>query len=412
MKKYFLLYPDIKLVEGIARNTLYLLGDEKTIHLAKEDSILLNAMLKNEYTDVINTFNKDDIMRLQEFLLSNAIGNFYDHPLYSEGYISNRPEFDDLFQSPLIINTLFIQVDRHSNNVYDKTQQNFKHIFQGCNSCLNWKEDAYEKKDCLKDLTLKNIGLLKNITINTAIISGGSPLSDIKFVKRLMDLLHSEHRNIHIEIITPPIEAAIVNQLNGYNISFNISVLVDSIIEELEYTLFMDMLSNIQNKNININLITTSRKEDNYINIKRKISCNFNYEIHTTELLNDDDIIYTMPAGSNRIENTDKTKYFQHQKYHQCLYGKLSIDLNGNIGICPHAIPKLGSLKNNDILEILASNKVTEYWHITKNKIEQCKECENRFACSDCYVMETNNIKSICNYDLKTGIWNYQENEE
>lgn len=94
-----------------------------------------------------------------------------------------------------------------------------------------------------------------------------------------------------------------------------------------------------------------------------------------------------------------------------CWYGKFAIAENGDIFPCVFERNiKYGNLRNCSIQELLYSRKLTDCWHMDFSKIEECKDCEYRYACKDCRPLGMLNgginKKSIrCSYSPKTGEW-------
>ena len=78
--------------------------------------------------------------------------------------------------------------------------------------------------------------------------------------------------------------------------------------------------------------------------------------------------------------------YFYRHKYNPCLQGNIAITGDGNILPCPN-------------------------WKLTKDLSETCSECEYRYFCSDCSLIEMAvskgklNKKVFCLYDQENGIW-------
>lgn len=94
-----------------------------------------------------------------------------------------------------------------------------------------------------------------------------------------------------------------------------------------------------------------------------------------------------------------------------CWYGKFAIAENGDVFPCVFERKIIyGNLKNMTVCEVLNSSVVKNYWRMDFSKIDECNECEFRFACKDCRPLgELNgNItkKNIrCLYHPRTGEW-------
>lgn len=66
---------------------------------------------------------------------------------------------------------------------------------------------------------------------------------------------------------------------------------------------------------------------------------------------------------------------------------------------------------NTDEVRQLSQNRhFTELWHITKDRIEVCKDCEFRYICTDCrcFIIDESNIYSKpknCKYNPYSTEW-------
>jgi radical SAM protein with 4Fe4S-binding SPASM domain len=71
----------------------------------------------------------------------------------------------------------------------------------------------------------------------------------------------------------------------------------------------------------------------------------------------------------------------------------------------------IGELKTNSLSEIVASERCQSMWGVTLDDIEECKECELRFACYDCRAapfLLTGDLyrrNPLCLYDPIKGEW-------
>jgi radical SAM protein with 4Fe4S-binding SPASM domain len=47
----------------------------------------------------------------------------------------------------------------------------------------------------------------------------------------------------------------------------------------------------------------------------------------------------------------------------------------------------LGNISNSNIRDMIIAGDFDEYWELTKDKIDTCKDCEYRWGCTDCRVL-------------------------
>ncbi|MBT2623784.1 grasp-with-spasm system SPASM domain peptide maturase [Chryseobacterium sp. ISL-6] len=113
--------------------------------------------------------------------------------------------------------------------------------------------------------------------------------------------------------------------------------------------------------------------------------------------------------------NTNLPKVLEAINYNSCLYKKIGIDIHGNIKSCPAMSQSFGNVKSTTLEEALRQKDFKKYWHLNKDEIEICKDCEFRYICTDCraYTEQTHTNKEgldvskplKCGYDPYSGKW-------
>ena len=102
-----------------------------------------------------------------------------------------------------------------------------------------------------------------------------------------------------------------------------------------------------------------------------------------------------------------KTEGKEHsflEKYNNCLFGKVSVNLAGDVTPCPMMNDYvIGNIKDDPIDKILAQEKYQNVIKMTKNETEKCSECAFRMNCVDCRSLEyaaTDRINGVkyCKY--------------
>lgn len=101
---------------------------------------------------------------------------------------------------------------------------------------------------------------------------------------------------------------------------------------------------------------------------------------------------------------------FNERNVNNCLNGKISIDKEGNIKNCPSLKTKFGLINNTSLSQATKKDFFYEFWEISKDNIEICKDCEFRYICTDCRAYTKNNdlySKPLkCKYNPYNGTWN------
>ena len=73
-------------------------------------------------------------------------------------------------------------------------------------------------------------------------------------------------------------------------------------------------------------------------------------------------------------------------------------------------INDFGNIKNTTLSEAIHKKDFKKLWNITKDQIEECKDCEYRYVCTDCRVFIKDNANiyskpSKCNYNPYKSVW-------
>lgn len=110
--------------------------------------------------------------------------------------------------------------------------------------------------------------------------------------------------------------------------------------------------------------------------------------------------------------STTREKFIKAMFLNSCWYGKMVIMDNGDVLPCEFEREyKYGNVKNTNISEILMSDALQKKWRLTYSYIDDCKDCEYRFACHDCRALGKSVSGNIygknprCLYDVTRGIW-------
>jgi len=118
-------------------------------------------------------------------------------------------------------------------------------------------------------------------------------------------------------------------------------------------------------------------------------------------------------CGVIHLSNMNKpttSLFFENKLYNGCLNRKIAIDEHGYIKNCPSMAQSFGHHKDMSLLSVANDTKFSNLWHINKDKIKQCQDCEFRYACTDCraYLEDPQDILSKplkCGYDPYKGLW-------
>ena len=106
--------------------------------------------------------------------------------------------------------------------------------------------------------------------------------------------------------------------------------------------------------------------------------------------------------------------FIESQHYNTCLNRKVCIDEDGYIKNCLSMDKHYGNIKDVDLKEVVSSKEFQKLWHIKKDEIKVCKDCEFRHMCMDCraYIKDPDDIYSQpakCNYNPYIAKWKGQD---
>jgi SPASM domain peptide maturase of grasp-with-spasm system len=82
---------------------------------------------------------------------------------------------------------------------------------------------------------------------------------------------------------------------------------------------------------------------------------------------------------------TPNLSHFTESQHHNtCLNRKISIDADGEIKNCPSMAKSYGNIRDTKLIDVVNNPEFQKVWHIKKDEITKCKDCEFRHICTDC----------------------------
>lgn len=110
----------------------------------------------------------------------------------------------------------------------------------------------------------------------------------------------------------------------------------------------------------------------------------------------------------------DMNKFIRNYSGNSCWQGKINIECDGSITPCIME-NKFKNIRYNTRLQsldkILEEYLIPQFWNVSRDYIEVCKDCEYRYVCKDCRPICENERSmylrgDICKYDPYEGKWN------
>ncbi|MBS1774984.1 MAG: grasp-with-spasm system SPASM domain peptide maturase [Bacteroidetes bacterium] len=76
--------------------------------------------------------------------------------------------------------------------------------------------------------------------------------------------------------------------------------------------------------------------------------------------------------------------FTESQHHNTCLNRKIAIDTEGNIKNCPSMAKSYGNIRDTKLTDVVNNPDFQKVWHIKKDEITKCRDCEFRHICTDC----------------------------
>lgn len=126
--------------------------------------------------------------------------------------------------------------------------------------------------------------------------------------------------------------------------------------------------------------------------------------------------------GLNTIQTSpkftiDPEGFAKKQHWNSCWYGKAGVTSSGDVLPCLFARDHVaGNIHETNLTDIITGKKMQQFWSLTYDRIEPCRQCEYRYVCEDCRPWAsgfTGNLYAKtprCTYNPLTGRWGKAEN--
>ncbi len=400
-------YPDVILKKGYVNSTLYFLGEKKTIVLTTRESELLNYLLEHSVEEAKTVFGTDLVECAIDKVLESGMGNLYDSKVFAEKY---KPNIDFLveqfFQDRFGIYEFCIQLPVLYNSEYRAPKGVLVH--EGCNSYLVPDIDILEVTS-YRQLLYNNLKLIHGVSVNHFTIQGGNPSDNWELVMELLQEIQ-EGFGCMTELVFPnvPISRENINQLKKYNVLLKLSLYAEEITDRDE--VFVNNVNTLihEDMDVKVNVIYHSKSyvQPDAVN---DVLRGFGIEnVDCTHLIySPKDKLIALSTNTNRVENIGPDSYYSKRS---CMQGRIAITADGFIRPCSFNSHVIGYLCHG-IMTVFEKDFHTKYWRHSKDDVNRCKGCENRFACIDCasleeYINQDNKYLSVlCNYNPEEGVW-------
>ncbi len=105
----------------------------------------------------------------------------------------------------------------------------------------------------------------------------------------------------------------------------------------------------------------------------------------------------------------NQEEYLLQKRYNSCWRFKVAVTKNLEVKPCIYSEIVIGQLGEESLSTLLA--KFKNYWNLSKDKVEVCKDCELKYICFDCRELAYRKSKTLsgtnlnCCYNPYTGEW-------
>lgn len=439
--RFFRLFPDCHLVRGPARSTIYCLTKGKWHHLSTTESKILDALTGSSAVEAVIADHGDAATQLLAMLVKEALGTYFEKPLFSEPYSPKSPmALRGIFEEPPVVQTLHLQITDECDAGCDFCGDGELIPRQGCNSCLRWTHRGGRR--ATPEDTSRLLEDLRELDVRAVVISGGNPLLEPERLLSLAAELRRARPGIGITVASSGggMSDALGEAIKARGMTMSFSVFGSTPEEYGVVTgtpeLHAQLLSAVavcraQGIAYQITLVRTpsarERCEDLY---EFGVSLGGN-DLSFTELLPRGDNLVKprfrggapfggdrgmvpSPTGPGKRTDVGVAEYFQRQKYGSCLNGRVAVALDGSVLPCP-AWPKpvtnIGDKGLLSAFRVFTEESLVPYWETSKAKVPGCQSCESRLACNDCALLEWETHRDVeerrryCDYLPEQGVW-------
>ena len=411
VQKFFTLNKDVILVEGINGGLIQDLNSKKIFSIDKDSRVYLSKLINGKDVNlVLNEMSLQDKDKFQiylKLLISKNLGS------YSESY-SNVNQYEKSIKTQ--VETLWLELRRSCN-------MNCCHCYLDSKGSTDTSLDILKLEEWKAVLKQFNKESLKRI-----ILIGGEPLL-FKEISKLIYFVREQFETIELVVYSnlTLINDQLIEIFKKNNVKVvtslysNKGYVHDKItgqVGSFEKTVKAIERLALANIYIKANMVVMN---ENYYDIDETKEFIFKItgNIPKIDLIRNvgQDKGYLLPPTkciSNKrvkanFKGISKSEYIKNISGNSCWQGKMNITCDGYVSPCIMGeafINKNYNVREIPIDKIIEEYLIVDFWSVSKDKIEVCKECEYRYVCNDCrpICVDKNNFYAKdknCNYNPK-----------
>jgi len=119
--------------------------------------------------------------------------------------------------------------------------------------------------------------------------------------------------------------------------------------------------------------------------------------------------VFHEPNVDPQNKGVDLFAFEKNKFFNPCLANQIAFSVTGDIKPCLWFAKSMGNVLDEDFVKVIREQIYEPYWKLSKDKIDDCKSCEFRYACFDCRVGANGEVNEggkpfFCSYDPTLGI--------
>lgn len=373
--------------------TAMLLSDEKgatiidtisfrRINYSYEESVFLKRILEEAFSD-FDKLNKDENRILQNLLMEGYC-YYYENKPCNDTYIGKKGvEIRGLNEEIPHFTNIYLEV----STIHDLPNFGLPYIPYGCKTCGGWKRKK-RMESCIDFDFEPVMKRLSGFWMDKITFSGGDPFANINKLKNYVSLIERYRSDIRIEMNIPPrsVPDELFLLLKEKQIVLNVTFFSNgSNWQDTQVPYWFDLVS----QGIKCHFTCIGKLKKSFFQECEKLDIGVDIiDGNKTKRSSKDDYC-------QRIERESSNFWINH-KFNSCLKNKLAITAEGMIRPCPMIEDDIIDLKSHEIDEVFQKQLLDKYWRFTKDGIDMCRNCRNRYICEDCAALEM----SVCSKEV------------
>lgn len=395
---YFRTNPEIYYDYNAVDNRLFicnLISKKEYTFSGVEANIIMLLLESTPRRDLVGKYDQTVIDRIASMLCSERIGEFYKEKVYVEriSTVDEKALKNEKFRE--------LQLKRLSLGITSKCNFDCKFCtldntaYRTC-GCKRWGIDDI--------MTLKDyenvIDSAIMLGLNRVDFIGGEPFLRKDILFPLLDKLNKANISVYIYTNASLIDEETGTFLCNKNVHlclqiFGCNDLTYGNITQRPQNAFDLVLRGfdiLRKYNIRrtVQIVVSSLNEDSIGRIKDYFCGEAIEEIYifpTNQYYSKRYLTNMLDPQTRRI-SVDLFTYQLSKEFNTCLFAHLFVSSDGEIYPCVMLRESLGNILRTELWRVFYNGSHKKYWHLSKSKLNHCKDCEQKLVCFDCRALE------------------------